>query len=233
MKRSIQNIEKKPRSRGRPRAFDREAALDRAMELFWERGFEGTSLDSLTEAMGISTSSLYATFGDKERLFQAAIERYSAGPGAYHPRILREEPTARAAMARLFSTLAQELTRTDQPLGCMVSLAVVQASPAASPVRQALAAYRTGARQRMVEKLREGIASGELPEATDAESLAQFFWGVIQGMGAQARDGASRDDLERMGRYALQAFEAAGWAGEEERAIPAAKPSIRVRARRL
>src|SRR4051812_42357533 len=109
------------RARGRPRSFDRDAALQRAMEVFWRHGYEATSLADLTAAMGINPPSLYAAFGDKKRLFLEAIERYRCASGA--ARCFAQEPTARDGMRRLLAELAVEATRPGRPAGCMIVLA--------------------------------------------------------------------------------------------------------------
>src|ERR1700758_5292388 len=90
----------KPGKMGRPREFSEAAALDSAMRVFWEKGYEGTSLDDLTRAMGINRSSLYASFGDKEELFSKVIARYTEAPMAFIPQAL-QQPTARAVVENL------------------------------------------------------------------------------------------------------------------------------------
>src|SRR5581483_8596039 len=109
------------RPRGRPRAFDREAALDRAMFLFWRRGYEATSVSDLTGEMGITPPSLYAAFGDKKQLFLEAVDRYQAGPGSFAQRALAE-PTAEAAMRRLLMDTVDSFCNPKLPRGCMVVL---------------------------------------------------------------------------------------------------------------
>ena len=104
-----------PRPRGRPLSFDRDAALEQAMHVFWERGYEAASIADLTAAMGITPPSLYTAFGDKEKLFLEAIERYALGPGSAGPRALQEEPTARGAIERWLLEAADELTRPCHP----------------------------------------------------------------------------------------------------------------------
>ncbi|MBF6482277.1 TetR/AcrR family transcriptional regulator, partial [Nocardia cyriacigeorgica] len=109
--------------RGRPRAFDRDVALRRAMEVFWEHGYEGASMTDLTSAMGINSPSLYAAFGGKEALFREAIELYGRTEGGLTARALREEPTARAAIEAMLRDNAVAYTAPDKPHGCMVVLA--------------------------------------------------------------------------------------------------------------
>jgi AcrR family transcriptional regulator len=176
------------------------------MEVFWERGFEGTSLDDLLEAMQISPSSLYAVFGSKERLFLEVIDCYLAGPGSFIPPILREPLSTQQTFERLLEVAADELTRTDQPAGCMVSLAMTHGSPGATFLRQALTERRTGSLHALQGRIERGIANGELPPDTDARELARFFMILLQGMSVQARDGASRENLLAIAHTAMRAW---------------------------
>jgi AcrR family transcriptional regulator len=176
------------------------------MEVFWERGFEGTSLDDLLEAMQISPSSLYAVFGSKERLFLEVIDCYLAGPGSFIPPILREPLSTQQTFERLLEVAADELTRTDQPAGCMVSLAMTHGSPGATFLRQSLTERRTGSLHALQGRIEQGVAAGELPGDTDAQDLARFFMILLQGMSVQARDGASRENLLAIGRTAMRAW---------------------------
>src|SRR5438128_2813799 len=86
--------------RGRPRSFDRETALEKAVMAFWEHGYEATSVSGLTHVMGIGAPSLYAAFGDKRALFEEVVTVYGERYGSFGDRALAEEPTARAAVAR-------------------------------------------------------------------------------------------------------------------------------------
>src|ERR1700733_8946148 len=114
---------------GRPRAFDTDQALDQAMHLFWRKGFLGTSLSDLTEAMGINRPSLYAAFGHKEALFRRAVERYFQGPAAYLQDALKE-PTARAAVERLLQGVVELVTDPRLPQTVNFGLSVQAATGA-------------------------------------------------------------------------------------------------------
>ena len=131
--------------RGRPLSFDRDAALETAMHVFWERGYEAASISDLTSAMGITPPSLYTAFGDKEQLFLEAIERYALGYGSAGARALDEEPTARGAIERWLLEAADELTQPCHPKGCMVVMAATNCSAAAERVQDALLQRRTEA----------------------------------------------------------------------------------------
>lgn len=195
--------------RGRPRTFDLSGSLDQAMKLFWEHGYEATSIQDLTEAMGLSPSSLYATFGDKERLYLAALERYLAGPGRYLSR-LDAETTARGAIELLLNDAARELTKRDRPSGCMVALAGTHCSVEAEFVQKALVQRRETSRELVAARIARGIDNGELAPQTNARDLADFYTAVLHGMVVQARDGAPRNRLLRIAQNAMRA-----WPGPE------------------
>jgi len=184
-----------PKPRGRPLSFDRDAALERAMHVFWEHGYEAASISDLTAAMGITPPSLYTAFGDKERLFLEAIERYGKGPGGFGQRALDEEPTARGAIQRLLEDAAAELTEECHPLGCMMVMATTNCSVAAEHVQNALAKRRALGVANIQARIQRGIADGELAADTDAGALANFYATVYQGMSMQAKDGAPRASL--------------------------------------
>ena len=204
---SCSAVLKAPRKpRGRPLSFDRDAALETAMHVFWERGYEAASVADLTSAMGITPPSLYTAFGDKERLFLEAIEAYGKGPGGFGARALAEEPTARQAVERLLEEGALELTRECQPHGCMMVMAATNCSIAAEHVQAALAKRRAVGVKSMQDRIQRGIDAGELPRGTDAAALANFFAMVYQGMSMQAKDGASRKSLLASVRMAMRSW---------------------------
>jgi len=195
--------------RGRPLSFDRDAALEQAMHVFWERGYEAAFITDLTAAMGITPPSLYTAFGDKEKLFLEAIERYALGPGSAGPRALAEEPTARGAIQRWLHEAADELTRPCHPKGCMVVMATTNCSVAAEHVQTALSKRRAAAIANIKSRIQQGIDSGELPPETDAKALSNFYSTVYQGMSMQAKDGASRASLLATVDAAMRAWPAA------------------------
>lgn len=186
---------KASRPRGRPLSFDREAALEKAMHVFWERGYDAASISDLTAAMGITPPSLYTAFGDKEHLFLEAVEFYGNGSGSFWRRALEEEPTARGAIERLLREAAAELTQQCHPLGCMLVMATTNCSVAAEHVQRGLAQRRAVGVGNLQARIQRAIDEGELPADADAAALANFYATVYQGMSMQAKDGASAASL--------------------------------------
>jgi len=192
--------------RGRPLSFDRDAALEQAMHVFGERGFEAASIADLTAAMGITPPSLYAAFGDKEHLFLEAIERYGKGPGGFGQRALDEEPTARGAVQRLLEEAARELTQQCHPLGCMMVMAATNCSVAAEHIQTALVKRRALGVANMQARIQRGIDAGELPADADAAALANFYATIYQGMSMQAKDGVTQASLLMTVSAAMRAW---------------------------
>ncbi|GII80386.1 TetR family transcriptional regulator [Sphaerisporangium rufum] len=194
---------------GRPRAFDRDAALDRALAEFWRYGYQATSIASLTAAMGVRPPSLYAAFGDKRRLFGEAVAHYQETHGAFTARALAEEPTARAAIERLLREAAVNYADPAHPPGCMIISAATNCGPESADVVAELRDIRERSKQALVTRIRQDAGAGRLPAGTDAEALGAFYAAVIQGLSRQAQDGASAAELDAIVTLAMAAWPAA------------------------
>lgn len=189
--------------RGRPRSFDREAALQQAMEVFWARGFEGTSMADLTVAMGIKAPSLYAAFGDKETLFREAVEHYRTTDGSLTSKALHEAVTTREAIERMLMAATRTLTLKGKPHGCLVVLGATNCAPSNGAANEFLRGLRLATSQDIRGRLAQGAENGELPKGANIDDLTAYFVTVLHGMSLQARDGAARKTLEAIVRTAM------------------------------
>ncbi|MER0449664.1 TetR/AcrR family transcriptional regulator [Streptomyces sp. Edi4] len=192
--------------RGRPRSFDREAALVQATMLFWRHGFEGTSITDLTAAMGVSPPSLYAAFGDKRALFAEVVERYGETFGAFMGTALAEEKDTRAAFARMLREAAVHYTDPAHPAGCLIISAATNCTRQTADIEGGLRERRAANVRVFEDRLTEARSLGQLPEDADPRALAVYFGAVVQGLSQQARDGATESELTRAAELAMAAW---------------------------
>lgn len=190
---------------GRPREFDTEEALERAMQVFWRKGYEGTSLADLTDALGITRPSLYAAFGNKEGLFRRVLERYGWRAGAYRPRAL-EAPTARAVAKELLDGAVQLHGDRRNPPGCMGVQGALACGDDAAPIRQELIAHRSAGEQAIRRRLKRAVAEGDLSAGDDPAAMARYLSAVLYGMAVLAAGGASRRELQDVAEVTLAAL---------------------------
>jgi len=195
-----------PKRAGRPRAFDREEALNTAMDLFWRHGFEGTSTAQLTAAIGIAPPSLYAAFGSKEALFRETLALYGQRYGGFLSQPMSGTGSARAAVEQMLQAAARQFTDAQHPLGCMVAAGELQASEAQGALVAEVAGRRHAAQLAIRARLNRARQDGELPAVTDTAALAAYFAMVVQGLAVQARDGAKPALLKRLADLAMQAW---------------------------
>lgn len=193
--------------RGRPRSFDRTEALHQAMMVFWAKGYHAASMGDLTEAMGIAAPSLYAAFGSKEALYREAADHFTATESDEIVGPLATAATARDAVAGFLMASAGVFTRPGRPPGCMIVLSAVNAVGVGEDTAAKLREMRAGSVTALAARLRAGVEAGELPSHIDAEAIASYYVTVQQGMSIQARDGASRQQLEAIARGAMAAWD--------------------------
>ena len=208
------------RKRGRPRVLDRDVGLDIAARLFWERGYEGTSTAHLTKAMGINPPTLYSMFGSKEELYRQALDFSIARENGRRLEILASNLPVHEAMRLYLYDIADGDTQSDKPRGCMVSTAVLQHAEENASIARMTAALRETSMQTLKARFDRAVEEGELPAQTDTDTLARFYGAIIQGMSAQACDGACNAGLKRLIDLALTA-----WPGKHAREFGANKPN--------
>ncbi|AEV86390.1 TetR family transcriptional regulator [Actinoplanes sp. SE50] len=188
-------------NRGRPRTFDPDTALRQALDVFWEHGYEGTSLSDLAQAMGIASASIHACFGTKENLFRQVMTRYGKIHGEPPRRALREHPDARTAIHEMLRATADQVTGPDTPHYCMLVLAAPTGAVENHAIREFLAAGRRGQRELIRARLADNVPAAVL------DGMARYYATVVQGLSIQARDGATRDDLESVITCAMAAWD--------------------------
>jgi AcrR family transcriptional regulator len=182
--------------RGRPATFDRCEALERAMEVFWARGYEGATLEELQAAMGgISPPSFYNAFGSKEALFREAVERYMATVGAPAAQALAGEKTAREAIEGMLRRSVESFSLPGKPHGCLVALGATNCAPASKGPQEYLLAIRQRTPRLIKVRLDRAVAEGELPADLDTGAVAGFYTTVAHGLAIRSGDGASRAHL--------------------------------------
>jgi AcrR family transcriptional regulator len=189
---------------GRPRSFDADEALDKALEVFWRSGYEGASLTDLTEAMGITRPSLYAAFGNKEELFRKALDRYAERAGAVLSSL--ENPSARAAVEEFLVRSVTGQCNQSRARGCLFVQGALSSSEQSEHVRRELVERRSITERAIRERLVRAKGEGDLPPGTDPADLARYYATVSQGLSVQSSGGASQEDLLRVVATAMQAW---------------------------
>jgi AcrR family transcriptional regulator len=192
------------RSVGRPRSFESGVALDAALRVFWENGYQSASLATLGDAMGLTPPQIYNAFKDKESLFRLAVERYLSRENAFLDDALNSTGSAMDAIWRLLDGAAKSYTRPGYPRGCLMVTGAIAGAPELDAIVEELRNCRKQAEQRIAERINKG--KDELPSRSDVVGLARFFSGVLFGMSLHARDGKSEEELRSYAEIALQAW---------------------------
>jgi AcrR family transcriptional regulator len=190
---------------GRPRQFDADEALDRAVQVFWRQGYEGAALSDLTEAMGINRPSMYAAFGNKEELFRKAFQRYNDSTASYMSRAL-DEPTARAVAEAVLRGAIEAVTTKDRPKGCMAVQAALATSADGEPVRRQLADWRGAGEAALRRRFQTAKTAGDLPADADPADLARYLCVLTYGIAVEATGGVTKAKLKRTADLALRSW---------------------------
>lgn len=165
------------------------------MLAFWRRGYEGTSMADLVQALGIASARIYAAFGSKQDLFREAVQRYEAGDGGFADRAMAQEPRVRDALARVLRDAVATYTDDAHPLGCMVVTAATNCAEENEAVAAWLAEHRRQRTQSLIDRLQRALDEGELRAGTDVQALGDFYATQLHGISVQARDGVPRQRL--------------------------------------
>ena len=187
---------------GRPRGFDVDEALEHAMRVFWAQGYEGASLTDLTRAMGITKTSMYAAFGNKEQLFRKALQRYGEGPASYATRAMAQ-PTARAVAEAFLRGAVNATTRPDAPAGCLTVQGALASGAEGQPARDVLVGWRNDAVALLAERFQRAVDEGDLPRDAAPVRLARYLMTVGNGIAVQAASGLGLDELLEVADMAM------------------------------
>jgi len=192
---------------GRPREFDVDVALDRALDVFWRNGYEGTSIAELTEAMGINPPSLYAAFGNKENLFRQALDRYVEQKTHFWNEALGK-PTAREMVEHLLFGGVDFLTDDCNPQGCMIVRSSLSCGAATDAIKRELTEKRAEGETMLRERLQQAKRNREMPAGLDPAAFARYLMTVMEGMAVRAASGASRKDLREIATLTMRMWPA-------------------------
>ncbi len=194
--------------RGRPREFCVDHALAQALRVFWSKGYEGTSLTDLTEAMGITRPSLYAAFGNKESLFRKTLDLYEREKLDYIGKALAK-PTAREVAETMLRGAVENVSSCDEPHGCLGVIAQVACGEEAKSIREAVQERGRRFHGMIIERFERAKAEGDLPAEVDVEGLTDLLRALLQGISIQAGSGATREELDRVVNTSLMMWPSA------------------------
>jgi AcrR family transcriptional regulator len=191
---------------GRPRVFDVEEAVGRALDVFWSKGFEAASLSDLLDAMGIKVSSFYAAFGSKEALFFRALDLYMARVGGYAVEAVRQPTAVKVVEGMLYGAIAA-LTGNGRPSGCLTVQGALAPSSTTESVRKSLERIRESGYEMLHERLERARAEGDLPAEADPKVLARLVSTLVHGIAVQAVSGAAAQELEKAAAVAVRCWD--------------------------
>jgi len=188
---------------GRPRTFDREAALTAAMHLFWEKGYEGTTMADIIETLGVKAPSVYAAFGNKDKLFEEVVKAYSKIVEVGPLKVLMETQNIYEAIENSLKASVEIFTSPDNPSSCLVMSAAINCAPEhiehVKQLRKLRANYKEACEQRLIRASEEG----QLKEGASAKELAEFLMTLVHGMALRAKDGSTAQELTQTCNFAL------------------------------
>jgi TetR/AcrR family transcriptional repressor of nem operon len=192
----------------RPREFNAEDALEKAMQLFWAKGYEATSLADLTSAMGLSKSSLYDTFGCKHELFLSAMDRYNETVAVTHiAGLIDGAKDRRAGIAAVFCCLLDDMLGAGEKRGCFVNNSAVELAPHDAAVAARAAAGLAHVEEAFYRAVRQGQEAGDIARHRDARALARYLAASLNGLIVLAKTSPERAALEEVVGIVLAALD--------------------------
>lgn len=195
------------KQRGRPPSFNQDEALEKALNVFWLHGYEGTSMAELAEALGVNKPSIYAAFGNKEELFRKALVKYLAGPVAFVAEALNQ-PTAQKVVEKFLFGAVEFLTKPNTPRGCMVVQGALTCGTGSAQIQQELISHRQSYESALKQRFDLAITQADLPPHSNSSALAKYLATMHQGLSVQATSGATKAELIEVVNIAMQNWSA-------------------------
>jgi AcrR family transcriptional regulator len=217
--RSTNGAESLKRDRGRPREFDRDQALAKAMHLFWSRGYDAISMADLRAELGITQASLYAAFRSKEQLFREAVDLYRRTAGFSTTLALETEASGREAIHAMLQAAVDAFSAPGAPGGCLLILGATNCAVENKAVQSHLLLIRRGITQSILDRLKQSQREGDVPKAAPVQGLATFYSTVLYGLALQSRDGASRKTLTQVVEFAMANWQQMVSTGENKAGV--------------
>lgn len=194
------------RRRGRPKCFDEQEALQKAMLLFWKYGYEATSMSDLTKALNLTAPSIYSAFGDKSQLFHACLDYYLKHEACPLDLIFQQAETAKVAIELYLYENLKKLLQQNKPSGCMLVTATMNCSQEHQPLQHDLLLKRQQVKDKIYQRLQQGIRDQDLRPDANIQAMTDYYATVIQGLTMQARDGVSIEQLEEVVTLSLKTW---------------------------
>jgi TetR/AcrR family transcriptional regulator, transcriptional repressor for nem operon len=191
----------------RPKNFNEDEVLGKAMRLFWHKGFEATSIQDLVTHLGINKQSIYDTFGDKKKLYLLALNKYHFGSEMYFNTLYSENGTVREAFRAFFQAVVEGSFHDADKKGCFLQNAAVELAPQDEEIKKICLAGMSSFEKRFGDLIRKGQQSGELSKTLEADSLATFFFAIFNGLRVIGKITQDKTQLENIVKNALSVLE--------------------------
>jgi TetR/AcrR family transcriptional repressor of nem operon len=191
----------------RPKEFNPDEALERATEVFWRRGYEATSIEDLTTSMGINRGSLYDTFGGKQELFLACMDRYCTGMVASRLSLLNQPGPALETIRTFIQTMLEFGLSYPERKGCLIANTVMALAPREKEIGNRVAKAMGDLEEAFFKALVRAKKQGELRSGKDPRSLARFLTTLMQGMIVMLKAGTAADVLRDITRTGLSVLD--------------------------
>ena len=191
----------------RTKEFEKEEALDKAIQLFWQKGYNGASMQEVVDCLALSRSSIYDTFGDKRKLFIEALQKYRKENTCKMIDFLEQATEVKATVQEIFERAIQESITDPQHKGCFVVNAAVELAPHDKDFEEIVNQNKETVENAFEKLIRKGQAEGQISQKQDAKALSRFIYNNFSGIRVAAKSGASKESLEDVVKVVLSVLD--------------------------